>query len=116
MSDSKYSITKEHCIKMINGVCSRCGGKLEPIETEDNAGNPAYWGGCVNCSVFNWGVSPKHFRVARKLVEGRIVRVYGSPPRVEDEADYDFWLRTETSGMVRIVYAVLSTWEAEAQE
>lgn len=36
----KYMQTKQQCADNIGGVCSRCGGKLEPIETVDNSGNP----------------------------------------------------------------------------
>jgi len=43
----KYITTKEECQKSISGVCEGCGGELEPMETEDNAGNPTYWIGCM---------------------------------------------------------------------
>ena len=66
---TKYRITKRQCAESIRGVCSRCGGELEPIETVDNGGNPTYWSGCVSCSCFDSGVSRLVYTIARAMVD-----------------------------------------------
>lgn len=71
-----YKTTYDQCRSMISGICSRCGGSLEPIETVDNAGDPTFWQGCKSCCVFCSGVTPEVYRVAKKMVESRYFRPY----------------------------------------
>ena len=108
----KYRITEEHCSKMIFGVCSCCGGKIEPIETVDNSGNPTFWGGCKKCSVFDWGVRKTVWRVARTLVESNTVIPY---PHLQ-ENEYTLlkdYIDAQTSGAVDIVRKVLVEYKKE---
>ena len=72
----EYKITKEQCQSMINGICSRCGGKLEPIETVDNCGDPTFWQGCNKCSRFDSGVDLVTYLTAKELVENNNFRPY----------------------------------------
>lgn len=53
-----FIVTYDQCLATIpkDFVCSYCGGKLTPIETVDNAGNPTHWTGCANCCKFDHGV------------------------------------------------------------
>ena len=67
--DKQFRITKEACAAGINGICPRCGGKLEPIETVDNSGNPTHWSGCNACMTFTNGVPPLIYRTALLLVD-----------------------------------------------
>ena len=64
-----YKITEEQCQLSIKGVCEGCGGKLEPIETVDNSGDPTYWVGCKHCSCFRSGVDRRYWEIARELIE-----------------------------------------------
>ena len=64
----EYKISEEHCRKMICGVCDYCGGRISPIETVDNAGNPTYWSSCKPCGVFTTGVPVRIYNVAKLLV------------------------------------------------
>ncbi len=68
--EMKYQITKKQCQESIRGICSYCGGKLEPIETVDNSGNPTFWVGCVPCGVFDNGTDPKTYEIAKKAGNG----------------------------------------------
>ena len=72
----EYKINKEVCEKQIYGVCRRCGGKLEPIETVDNSNNPTFWPGCQKCMCFDCGVPVSVFNAAKKLVEERFMNPY----------------------------------------
>jgi len=65
----EYRITKQECADNINGICSQCGGILEPIETVDNSRNPTFWSGCQKCSRFDSGVDPNVYAIAKELVE-----------------------------------------------
>jgi hypothetical protein len=103
----KYEITKEHCQTTIHGVCNGCGGKIEPIETVDNAGSPTFWPGCNNCHKFCYGVSEEVFRIARKLVCERHERYYHEP-EPSDPEKRKYWIESQTSGMCSIVSFVLS--------
>lgn len=64
----QYRITKEECRERIRGICNRCGGPLEPIETVDNSHNPTFWAGCMACHVFTSGTSEKIYKIATTLV------------------------------------------------
>jgi len=99
----EYKTTREQCAAEIVGVvCSGCGGQLEPIETVDNSDHPTFWPGCMACSKFNYGVDPKIFRVARRLVESYYVLRYS---RLR-EGDYQY-LESQTDGASNIVLRVL---------
>ena len=95
-----FKITKKKCQQGINGVCEGCGGKLEPIETVDNAGDPTYWCGCKHCSCFRSGVDRIHFEIARQLVLENTMIPYpnisgknGTPEAKE------YWLDSQTAGL-----------------
>ena len=72
----EYRITKQQCQNQIMGVCSRCGGTLEPLETVDNGDNPTFWSGCAKCCCFDNGVDPKIYATARVLVVENRYRHY----------------------------------------
>ena len=74
----KYKTTKEQRQKQIKDgfVCSQCGGKLSPIETVDNSGDPTFWSGCQPCYRFDYGVSVEIYKTAKILVEKRNYRHY----------------------------------------
>ena len=106
---SKYQITKEKCQSMINGVCSGCGGKIEPIETVDNAGNPTFWAGCPKCEKFCWGVDKKIFRIARKMVQAFRFEPYSHMRELEYKTREEkrYWLTSQTRGASNIVQKIL---------
>ena len=98
----KYQITQEQCQKNISGVCGGCGGKLEPIETVDNSGNPTYWIGCNHCSCFRSGVEKEYFEIARELIEHNEMVPYSHMQRSDYENDPDrllYWLDSQTAGL-----------------
>lgn len=71
----KYSTTKKECLEEIarfDNVCDRCGRKLVPMKTVDNADNPTYWVGCYHGSKeyghFTHGVPKETYKLAVKLV------------------------------------------------
>ena len=65
----KYITTKKQCKQSINNlVCPQCGEKLDPIETVDNAKNPTFWSGCLNCGIYSSGVKPEIRKIAKYLV------------------------------------------------
>lgn len=66
----EYKISKEQCAATIVGVCTRCGGPLEPLETVDNSRNPTFWSGCPVCCCFDCGIAPEIYATAQKLVDG----------------------------------------------
>ena len=110
----KYGIDKEQCRKMIKGVCSGCGGELNPMKTVDNADNPTYWGGCIKCQKFCWGVDKKIWKIARNLTEKGILTYYGFMKKDEysdTKERKEYWLNTQTSGAIRIVREVLREWK-----
>ena len=71
-----YKITQEQCALNIRGVCSRCGGNLEPLETVDNSGDPTFWAGCNDCCLFDNGVSREIYTIAQRLVVEHDYRRY----------------------------------------
>ncbi len=98
-----YRTTREQCAaKVVGVVCSGCGGVLEPIETVDNADHPTFWPGCMACSQFDYGVDPKVFRIARKLVESRRLLPYSHLR----EGAHDYLTR-QTKGATSVVLNVL---------
>lgn len=94
----KYKTTKAECKKRIHGVCPGCGGKLEPIETVDNSGDPTFWVGCKHCSCFRSGVDRMYFEIARELIEQGDLIPYSFDRRT-DAIDDEYWLRTQTAGL-----------------
>lgn len=105
---TEYKTTREQCQETIRGVCSGCGGQLEPIETVDNAKAPTFWAGCMACHKFDEGVDPRVFRVARRLVENRRLKPYAHL----NEGEFQY-LESQTNGATSIVLGVL--YEAKAE-
>ena len=110
----EYQITKKQCQKQIDSrseiVCTYCGGKIEPIETVDNAGRPTFWVGCNNCSHFNGGVSPKIYNIAKTMVTEYGLRPYSHIEMVVKEKDPERWqynLHSQITGAVSIVHDIL---------
>ena len=99
----RYQTTKDQCQASIGDVvCQGCGGKLEPIETVDNSGQPTYWVGCKHCSSFRSGVQEKYFKIARKLVEDGILEPYTHMRRCDYESNpekLEYWLDSQTAGL-----------------
>ncbi len=110
----EYQTTKEHCQKMINDnnrpICSGCGGKIEPIETVDNSGNPTYWSGCMKCQMFNNGTIIKNYMIAKKMVLEYNYRAYPwdeEPDKKNDLDKYIYWLHGQIKGTVSVVEKIL---------
>jgi len=104
-----YRITKQQCQDSITGICSQCGGVLEPIETVDNSGNPTFWSGCIKCSRFDNGVEPKIYAIAKELVEDCNYTHY-SHIRIEGRDSDDtkqYKTECQISGTCDIVHDVL---------
>ena len=102
MSIIKYQVTKKQCRSWIKGVCEGCGGKLEPIETVNNSGEPTYWIGCNHCSCFRVGIEREYFEIARQLVEQKEMLPYSSMSFKEynDTPERrNYWLDTQTSNL-----------------
>ena len=105
--------TKAQCLKQIkeiNGVCSGCGGKITPIETVDNAGNPTFWGHCRKCSKFCWGIDKTTWKIARRMVEEFRLVPYSHLQEGEyqkTKLDRDYWLNSQTAGAISIVAEIL---------
>ena len=113
----KYKITKEQCQSDIDKqmpiVCTYCGGKIEPIETIDNADNLTYWPGCNDCMRFDHGTSPKIYEIAVKMVDERYFRAYSHeqmPDKEKEPLSFDYWRKNQISGTVRIVTNILSLY------
>ncbi len=101
-----YKTTKEQCASKIGGVCSQCGGNLEPIETVDNSGNPTFWSGCVRCCRFDHGTDPKVYEVAKRMVVERNFRYYDHIRDEDSDTEDAKQYKTEcqisgTCGLVR---------------
>jgi hypothetical protein len=103
LRDMKYQVTKEECQNKIGIlVCEGCGGKLEPIKTVNNAGEPTYWVGCNHCSYFRGGVLRQYFEIARKLVEDGDMLSYSHLRRSEYEGTPErlsYYLDSQTAGL-----------------
>ena len=96
----KYQITKKECEQKIKGVCEGCGGKLEPIETVNNSGDPTFWVGCEHCSCFRRGVEKIYFEIARELVDKGIIIPYPLMERNGNSAGWEaYWLDSQTAGL-----------------
>jgi hypothetical protein len=78
MRTIKFQTTKKECQKNIDefgNVCDRCGRKIKPMITVDNAGQPTYWAGCYHGQTakgawgnFTHGVPKEVYELAYKLV------------------------------------------------
>ncbi len=96
----KYITSKEECRKHIKGVCESCGGELEPIETEDNSGNPTFWVGCKHCQKFRWGIDKMYFDIARELVvKGEIIPYQYNSMNSLKEINKEYWIEEQTSSL-----------------
>jgi len=109
-----YKITKEQCLTTIKGVCSGCGGTLEPIETVDNFDNPTFWAGCDSCQKFDTGTNPIYFEIARNMVNSDLLP-YSHLARVDYEDTperLEYFLTAQTSGLVRYIKTICEQYEA----
>jgi len=100
----KYQVTKKQCQDKITGVCPGCGGKVTPLKTVNNLGEPTYWSVCEHCSLFTGGFNPKYQRIVRKLIENNEMIPYTSMSRSEYEDTperLDYWLDAQTSKLTR---------------
>ena len=94
-----YQTTFDECASKIRGVCEGCGGKLEPIETVDNSGNPTFWQGCRKCMCFRFGVKRVHFDIARKLVLAGEMLPYARDGNFKTPEELDYYLDSQTAGL-----------------
>lgn len=112
----KYSITKKQSQEQIDkykNVCRSCGGKLTPLETVDNSGNPTFWCGCESCQVFDNGVKIEIFKVAKEMVTKRNYRHYHHDPEPDKETDpdmFNYWRRTQIRGTCDVVHDVIKCY------
>lgn len=120
MADKKYMITREHCKSFIRGICSQCGGELEPLETVDNSGNPTFWCGCMKCQRFDNGVSQQVYDIAKSLVTEHFYVYYKhmeSPHnRPEDKAYKDYWEESQIGGASGLVDKILTMAKAHKKD
>ena len=101
-----YGGSQEECEKSIHGVCPGCGGPLRAMETVDNAENPTFWVGCEECNRFREGVEPKHFRVARMLVEEERLIPFSHMRKWEYEGnieDLDYYYKVQTAALSPLI-------------
>lgn len=96
-----YQTTKEECLKLIEGVCEGCAGPLEPIETQDNAGNLTFWVGCMKCHCFRAGTKKKYWNIAEELVRKRIWEPYDTDdrPAKEEGDEWEHYLHSQCAGL-----------------
>jgi hypothetical protein len=102
----KYQVTKKECQKRIKGVCEGCGGKLEPIKTVDNSGQPTYWVGCNHCSCFRGGVDRKYWEIARKLIEQNEMIPYSHMSKhdySDSKENLEYWFDSQCAGLSRTI-------------
>lgn len=112
-----YKITKQQCQSMIDKqmpiVCSYCGGKIEPIETVDNAGDPTYWSGCLGCERFEGGTSPEIYDIAVKLVDKNHFSTCDfsdMPEKEKQPEEYAQWHKSQIHSSVQIITEVLRVY------
>jgi hypothetical protein len=104
-----YKTTKEECQSQLdknNGVCDQCGGKLEPIETVDNANDPTFWGGCNHCQKFHWGTPREVFNAGVLLVDERHYVPYtyiDRPDKTTNPEKFKYWRESQIAGACRLV-------------
>ena len=109
----EYKTTKEQCQSMINGICSRCGGKLEPIETVDNSGDPTFWQGCKKCLRFDSGVDLVTYLTAKELIENCHFRPYSHIDHdiADSEELKKYKIMEQISGACDVVNNVFQTYK-----
>lgn len=110
-----YIDSKEKCQSEIDSrgcVCSQCGGQLTPIETVDNSNRPTFWAGCENCSIFNYGVPPIVFKIAKKMVTEQFFIAYRhmDSPVGKDKAYQDYYRDSQIGGASNLVSQVLKNY------
>jgi hypothetical protein len=109
----EYITTKQQCrqqIDKLQNVCTRCGGKLEPIETVDNANNPTFWIGCNGCSRFDNGTKPNIYKIAVRMVDESNFTAYNyeqQPDKEKQTEQFDYWRKGQISGTVGVVFDIL---------
>lgn len=112
---SDYITTKEVCEASIGGrVCDGCGRPLIAIETVDNAGRPTFWSGCEHCESFRYGVTERHFKIARRIIQEGIITPYtymhkcdyeNTPERLE------YWIESQTAGLSKYLAHIESMFQ-----
>lgn len=111
--EKEYRITKDASQALIGErICSGCGGTLEPIETEDNSGNPTYWVGCLKCSCFDSGVSRHVFETAKDLVLNQHYIEYNHLGVGYGKTGYEleYWQQAQIRGTCSTVLRVMTTY------
>jgi hypothetical protein len=119
MSEEKaYKTTKEDCVSKITGVCSQCGGKLDPIETVDNSNDPTFWAGCLRCHIFCWGIDERIFKLSDRMVREHDLRPYSHiDHRPDDSLDVSAYkLRQQVAGAHSLVRALVKLIEEETKQ
>lgn len=90
--------TKKQCqeeIDELNNVCNRCGRKIVPLKTENNAGEPTYSSGCMHGKTdgswghFTHGVKKETYEIAVKLVLLDSIH-FGMERRDIELSDFDY--------------------------
>lgn len=116
----EYIVTKEQCQQDIDSkppvVCPRCGGKIEPVETVDNSGNPTHWRACLSCDCLSYGVPVEVFMTAKTLFEkhGKIAFRHLKEP-VKDKLDnylqdYKYYKESQIGGLSSEVLTTLNVY------
>ena len=109
----EYKITKEECASRINGVCSMCGGQIEPLETVDNSNDTTFWSGCKKCSRLDNGVSEQTYLIAKELVEKNGYRHFShiqDEPN-DSEASLEYNKKAQISGACGLVMDVIRIYK-----
>lgn len=110
----KYATSKKKCQEMIKGICAGCGGKLKPIETVDNSGEPTFWSYCEICDRLDWGVEKVIWQIARQLVTKHHFIAYLTCEKAsyqKNEKERKHWINTQTRGATKIVINVLNEYK-----
>lgn len=98
-----YKTTFEQCKKRIgkDDVCEGCGGKLEPIKTVDNSGDPTFWIGCKHCMCFRGGIKKEYWEIARQLVKEGTLIPYSFLQKGEKDTPekLEYYLDSQTAGL-----------------
>ena len=113
-TNKMYQITKKQCQSDIDKrmpiICTSCGGKIEPIETVDNANQPTFWSGCKKCMKFDNGTIPKIYEISVKMVDEKHFWAYhfdSMPDKEKEPEKFDYWRKSQISGTVDVVIDVL---------
>ena len=111
----KYQTTKSQCQekidKVIDGVCGGCGGKVTPLETVDNSGEPTYWAGCEHCSIFTYPVSVRLYKTAQALLDDHEY-VYEMQPYKATDDELSYWRDTESRALCNKIDKYVKAYEA----